>query len=396
MPLARIITTSQEAVSGLVNLLQNRGYQVETVAPGAGNLGPVDLELEVETCSLEEAMRRVGARSDAEEIAVFLTANALSMAEKMAARKLPVGVVSSVQALPATGTGGPCVSSVPRPRLLPSPSPAPAEPTAQAGAAILQFPVPAAEIVFHESSESESGVIADETPQLEPEPGLHELSKPEQDLSFPAAEPESCAVQSKPISHLAPRALATARSFPVHAGLFLAQMVKKLRACKRVIRDFRFRQPNREAVKIASRIAVVIAVVWTLSLAVAWLGTRSPRQGWREPSRATSPNFVPQSSAAQAVPVSMETPLANSLATTRVAPQKSQTRKIIRKRGGQGQLIEEELFSSDVTIRHFRAPQPAGTPRRAGRLAASPENPALTAKSDADTMPVVRRYSDLQ
>ncbi len=395
MPLARIITTSQEAVLGLVHLLENRGYEVETVAPGTCDLGPVDLELQVECCPVEEAMRQVGARSDAEEVAVFLTANALSMTGRTLARKLPVGAVSSVQALPATGTEGACVAIAPRPLLLSSPPPAPAEPASQSGAAILQFPAPAPEIAFEHSLEGDSGEKTNDAPQLHPESGVHEVREPEGALCFPVREAVRSGVESKQVQHLLLRSLVTARSFVMHAGPFLAQTVTKLGACKRAIRDFRFRRQNREAVRIAGRIAVFIAVVWTFSLAVGWVRTRSLRQGWQEQLGATSPTFVRPRESAPPIRVSMETRLASSPAPSRGEPQ-AQTRKIIRKRDRQGRLIEEEVFSSDVTIRHFRSAQPAGPPHRPGRQALAPENPALTAKSEADRMPVVRRYSDLQ
>jgi hypothetical protein len=391
MSRARIITTSPEAVYELANLLRKRGYEVETVAPGASDLGPADLEFQVESCTVEDAMRRVGMQSDSEEMSVFLSADALSLSEGTALRKVPVGVINTVQALPATGTDGVSVpvAAVQRPILVPAPPTEQSMP--ESGAVLLEFPAVGTATNSDEvAAETESEIIADGTPQ--PDAGLivNELKEPQGIEDSPAEEVVTPELQaSREVNLLLARLLAAAHALEANAGSFRMHAVEKLRGGRNAIRNFRFRRQNEEALKIACRIVVVIAVIWTFSITVGWLRARSPRRGPESPNLSV---MNPASRMVAPTPIRMETVAASGVSTMQAAASKPQGKKIIRQGDG---VIEEEILSADVTVRHFR-PAPAVAARQIAHPVGTPHVPRLTAKSEGDRTPVVRRYSDLQ
>lgn len=61
MPLARIIGPDSEPAYRLQENLRQRGFAVEMPAPGASASQPADLEVEIETCAVEEALARAEA-----------------------------------------------------------------------------------------------------------------------------------------------------------------------------------------------------------------------------------------------------------------------------------------------------------------------------------------------
>ena len=391
MSRARIITTSPEAVYELINLLKKRGYEVETVAPGASDLGPADLEFQVESCTVEDAMRRVGMQSDSEEMSVFLSADALSLSEGTALKKLPVGVINTVQALPATGTDGVCVPVAPVQRRILVSAPPTEERITQGGAVLLEFPVVTATPSGEVAAETESEVIAEGTPK--PDAGLivNKVKEPEGMGDSPAEGVVHHDVQARrEVNLVLARVIAAAQAFQANAGSFRMHAVTKLRGRRNAIRSFRFRQQNEEALKIACRIVIVIAVIWSFSFTVGWLRARSPRRGRESPNLST---MNPVSRIVVPTPIRMETVAASGVSTMQTASLKPQGKRIIRKGDG---VIEEEILSADVTVRHFRPAPAAGAARQISRPVGTPHVPRLTAKSDGDRTPVVRRYSDLQ
>ena len=77
MPLARIITRFPESSRSLVTELKARGFDVETIPPEASPSESSDLELRVEECSVEEALRRA-TQSGGGESSVFIASEAIT------------------------------------------------------------------------------------------------------------------------------------------------------------------------------------------------------------------------------------------------------------------------------------------------------------------------------
>ena len=78
MPLARIITRSTEESQEVAAQLRARGFEVEMALPGNVPARPADLELRVEECAPEEALRRAGALSGSEDLCVFIAPGAIA------------------------------------------------------------------------------------------------------------------------------------------------------------------------------------------------------------------------------------------------------------------------------------------------------------------------------
>lgn len=78
MPLARIITTFTEESQEVAAQLRARGFEVEMAIPGNVPSWPADLELRVEECAPEEALRRAGALSGSEDLCVFIAPGAIA------------------------------------------------------------------------------------------------------------------------------------------------------------------------------------------------------------------------------------------------------------------------------------------------------------------------------
>ena len=78
MPLARIITRSTEESQEVAAQLRARGFEVEMALPGNVPIRPADLELRVEECAPEEALRRAGALSGSEDLCVFIAPGAIA------------------------------------------------------------------------------------------------------------------------------------------------------------------------------------------------------------------------------------------------------------------------------------------------------------------------------
>ena len=78
MPLARIITRSTEESQEVAAQLRARGFEVEMALPGNVPARPADLELRVEECAPEEALRRAGALSGSEDLCVYIAPGAIA------------------------------------------------------------------------------------------------------------------------------------------------------------------------------------------------------------------------------------------------------------------------------------------------------------------------------
>ena len=78
MPLARIITRSTEESQEVAAQLRARGFEVEMALPGNVPIRPADLELRVQECAPEEALRRAGALSGGEDLCVFIAPGAIA------------------------------------------------------------------------------------------------------------------------------------------------------------------------------------------------------------------------------------------------------------------------------------------------------------------------------
>jgi hypothetical protein len=79
MPLARIITPCVEDSYELAAQLRERGYEVETVLPGAEpSTQPADLEVTLEECTPEEALVRADLLPGSEERCVFIAPGAIA------------------------------------------------------------------------------------------------------------------------------------------------------------------------------------------------------------------------------------------------------------------------------------------------------------------------------
>ena len=77
MPIARLITRTVEDAQELAADLRSRGFVVETVSPESIPSHPVDLEIRVEECSSEQALRNAEKLSATEDIHVFIAPGAL-------------------------------------------------------------------------------------------------------------------------------------------------------------------------------------------------------------------------------------------------------------------------------------------------------------------------------
>jgi hypothetical protein len=84
MQKARIITRSPEKTGHLADQLREHGYEVEIVAPNQKNLPHADLEIEVESCSVVEALDRAAELARADEGDVYVAAGCFHE-EKVAA-----------------------------------------------------------------------------------------------------------------------------------------------------------------------------------------------------------------------------------------------------------------------------------------------------------------------
>lgn len=77
MPSARILTRAVEEAGFLAEDLRRRGFQVQVVSPDNIPNEPVDLEVTLEECETEAALRRVDAHPEAEDLCVFVAPGAL-------------------------------------------------------------------------------------------------------------------------------------------------------------------------------------------------------------------------------------------------------------------------------------------------------------------------------
>ena len=77
MPLARLITNAGGDADELAADLRSRGFTVEVVSPDAIPSYSVDLEIRVEECASEQALRNVEELSKAEDIHVFIGPGAI-------------------------------------------------------------------------------------------------------------------------------------------------------------------------------------------------------------------------------------------------------------------------------------------------------------------------------
>ena len=89
MPLARIITDSVDDSLELTIQLRARGFQVETVAPGAVPSTPVDLEVLLEECAPEDALSRASQNPTQSDLWVFVAPGALDERVRVI-RELPI------------------------------------------------------------------------------------------------------------------------------------------------------------------------------------------------------------------------------------------------------------------------------------------------------------------
>lgn len=89
MPLARIITDSVDDSLELTIQLRARGFQVETVAPGAVPSTPVDLEVRLEECAPEEVLSRASQNPTQGDLWVFVAPGALDERVRVI-RELPI------------------------------------------------------------------------------------------------------------------------------------------------------------------------------------------------------------------------------------------------------------------------------------------------------------------
>jgi len=78
MPLARIITRSTEESQEVAAQLRARGFEVEMALPGNVPIRPADLELRVQECAPEEALRRADALSGSEDLCVYIAPGAIA------------------------------------------------------------------------------------------------------------------------------------------------------------------------------------------------------------------------------------------------------------------------------------------------------------------------------
>jgi hypothetical protein len=74
MQKARVITRSPEDAGHLADQLRSLGYTVEIVAPGLLDLPPVELEIEMESCSAVEALDRAAELASADDSDVYVGA----------------------------------------------------------------------------------------------------------------------------------------------------------------------------------------------------------------------------------------------------------------------------------------------------------------------------------
>jgi nucleoside-diphosphate-sugar epimerase len=87
MPLARIITPVAADASAVADRLRAHGYRVEVVGPEQIHISPADLEVNLQKCSVREALAQAveaAGRSGSAEVFVHpdaVTAEALAAAE---------------------------------------------------------------------------------------------------------------------------------------------------------------------------------------------------------------------------------------------------------------------------------------------------------------------------
>lgn len=89
MPLARIITDSVDDSLELTIQLRARGFQVETVAPGAVPNTPADLEVRLEECASDEALSRASQTPTQDDLWVFVVPGALDERVRVI-REIPI------------------------------------------------------------------------------------------------------------------------------------------------------------------------------------------------------------------------------------------------------------------------------------------------------------------
>lgn len=78
MPSARIMTRAVEDALPLAQDLRTRGFVVQIVSPGQASTDPVDLEVTLEECEPEAALRQADATPEADDLHVFVAPGALT------------------------------------------------------------------------------------------------------------------------------------------------------------------------------------------------------------------------------------------------------------------------------------------------------------------------------
>src|SRR5215469_4132119 len=93
MPLARIITDVADDCLELAMQLRARGYQVETVSPGAIPSAPADLEVRLEECASEDVVIQASNGISAEDLWVYVAPGALD-SHVLPIRTIPLSTTS--------------------------------------------------------------------------------------------------------------------------------------------------------------------------------------------------------------------------------------------------------------------------------------------------------------
>ena len=95
MPLARIITDVADDSLELTMQLRARGYQVETVSPGAIPSTPADLEVRLEECASEDVVLQASNGVSAEDLWVYVAPGALDSGA-LPIRTIPLSTTPTV------------------------------------------------------------------------------------------------------------------------------------------------------------------------------------------------------------------------------------------------------------------------------------------------------------
>src|SRR5215469_1971297 len=113
MPSARIITHVVEDAYPLAEDLRMRGFVVQIVSTDrprtVEELAPVDLEITLEDCEPETALRLADQAPDGDDLSVFVAPGALTDGPR------PIRVMSLIPEIPAIILPAPAVASTPPP-----------------------------------------------------------------------------------------------------------------------------------------------------------------------------------------------------------------------------------------------------------------------------------------